>query len=65
MVSELHFKKTVYPLHVGSFTVNGYAAIWALVVNLAIAGVLTLVLPRLGILRGVDRAFDDEHGPAQ
>jgi SSS family solute:Na+ symporter len=60
MVSELHFKKTVYPLHFGSLTVNGYAAIWALATNLATAGVLSLVLPRLGVPRGVDRALEEE-----
>jgi SSS family solute:Na+ symporter len=64
MVSELHFKKTVYPLHVGSLTVNGYAAIWALVVNLTIAGVLSLILPRLGVPRGADRTLDEEHALA-
>lgn len=65
MVSELHFKKTVYPLSIGSFTISGYAAIWALVVNLAIAIALTLLLPRIGVPRGADCTLDEDYDPAE
>ncbi len=52
--SELQFKGTVYPLHLGGTTVPGYAALWALVANLAVAAVVSAVLNAAGVERGTD-----------
>jgi SSS family solute:Na+ symporter len=65
MAYELGFKGTVYPLHVGGFAVHGYAALWALVVNLVVACALSAVLPALGIHRGRDLTSDEDYGPAR
>jgi SSS family solute:Na+ symporter len=54
MASELQFKGTVYPLHLGGTTVPGYAALWALVANLAVAAVVSAVLNAAGVERGTD-----------
>jgi solute:Na+ symporter, SSS family len=64
MAYELHFKGTVYPLAVGGMTVPGYAALWALLANLAVAGGLSVLLPRLGIQRGADGTLQEDYRPA-
>jgi solute:Na+ symporter, SSS family len=63
MAYALHFKSTVYPLHLGGVTVPGYAALWALVVNLAVAGVATFALDALGLERGPDVTRSEDYGP--
>jgi SSS family solute:Na+ symporter len=63
MAYELHFKRTVYPLHFGGLTVPGYAALWALMANLAVAALLSMVLPRLGFPRGDDPTSEADYNP--
>ncbi|HQU16068.1 MAG: sodium:solute symporter [Chromatiales bacterium 21-64-14] len=55
MVAALHFKGTVYPLHFAGITAPGYAAVYALIVNLVVAVLATPLLGVLGISRGTDR----------
>lgn len=55
MVAALHFKGTVYPLHLGTVTAPGYAAVYSLIVNLAVAAIATPLLDGLGLSRGTDR----------
>jgi len=47
MVAAQHFKTSVYPLHIGSLTVPGYAALYSLPVNIGVAILLTLMLRAL------------------
>jgi solute:Na+ symporter, SSS family len=54
MVASLHFATSTYPLHLGRFIVPGYAALYSLVVNLAVAAGATLVLDALGFSRAAD-----------
>jgi len=63
MAHELQFKGNVYPLHVGGLTVPGYAALWALIANLAVAGALSVILPRLGFARGSDATLKEDYAP--
>lgn len=44
MVGTRGFNSTIYPLHLGSLIVPGYAALYSLIGNFAIATVLTLAL---------------------
>ena len=53
MVVELGFKSSTYPLHIFGLTVPCYAAISALVANLLVSWLLTLVL------RGSARVTDE------
>jgi solute:Na+ symporter, SSS family len=46
--------KSVYPLHLGGLTVPGYAALWALGVNLAACVAGTLALNASGAAKGTD-----------
>ena len=64
MAYELQFKATVYPLHLGPVTIPGYAALWALLVNLAVAGLATFALDAAGAPRGDDVTQPEDYGPA-
>ena len=63
MAYELHFKATVYPVRFGHTVVPGYAALWALGVNLAAAGVASMVLRAVGIDGGRDATRAEDYGP--
>jgi SSS family solute:Na+ symporter len=54
MAVSLHFTTSIFALHLGSATVLGYAGIWALVVNLVLAVVLTLIFRAAGVSNGKD-----------
>ena len=53
--------KAVFPLHLGSFTVIAYIALEALVVNVAVAAILTVVLDRAGSARGTDVTAGEDY----
>jgi len=44
MVAELAFKSSTYPLHIFGLTIPCYAAVSALLINLAVSWLLTLIL---------------------
>ena len=48
MAWSLKLKSAVFPLHMGGTTLASYAAIDALIVNLAVAAGLTVLLRSLG-----------------
>ncbi len=58
MVWHLEFKST-YPLQVGGVTIPAYAALWALLANLAVALGFTFVLRAAGVAAGEDRTTWD------
>jgi solute:Na+ symporter, SSS family len=60
MVSTLGFKGSVYPLSLDGLTVPGYAALYALAINLIVSVVLTWVFNGLGVGRGRD-ATESHH----
>jgi solute:Na+ symporter, SSS family len=62
MAATQGFKGSVYPLHLGGSTVPGYAALYALVVNLGVAIVASAVLGALGVARGTDATSDADYG---
>jgi SSS family solute:Na+ symporter len=64
MEATLQFKATVFPLHLGGVTVAGYAALWALIVNLAVAVVASLVLRAAGVAPGEDATQPADYEPA-
>ncbi|MGH9476323.1 MAG: monocarboxylate uptake permease MctP [Terriglobales bacterium] len=57
-------RTSVYPLQVGSVHIAAYAAVDALVVNLAAAAVLTLVCRRAGLAAGGDETAPGDYEPA-
>ncbi|MGH8541225.1 MAG: sodium:solute symporter, partial [Stenotrophobium sp.] len=46
--------KAIYPLHLGGVTIAGYAALYALLLNLAVTVILSLLAARLGWHGGAD-----------
>jgi SSS family solute:Na+ symporter len=62
MASELQFKGTVYALHIAGYTVPGYAALWALIVNFAVMVALTIVLRAAGAPQGTDATQPADYG---
>jgi SSS family solute:Na+ symporter len=54
-------KSAIFPLHIGGITFASYAAIDALVVNFAVAAVLTVVLGGLGLDRGSDETLPADY----
>jgi SSS family solute:Na+ symporter len=63
MAYSLSFKAPVYPLHLGSMVVPGYAALWALIANFAVAVVVSVVLSALRVDRGSDATAREDYGP--
>ena len=63
MVASLHFASSIYPLRLGGLTVPGYAALYSLIVNLAVAAAATVAMNALGVVRPLDQtAPEDYHG---
>jgi SSS family solute:Na+ symporter len=62
MAYALDFKSTVYPLHFGGVAVPCYAALWALLANLAVAAVASAVLNAKGVARGRDATEEGDYG---
>lgn len=63
MAIHQSFKTSVYTLHLFGHAVAGYAAIWALILNLVLCVVLTWVFKALKIAQGEDKtsAQDYQH----
>jgi len=53
--------KSTYPLHLFGFTLPGYAAIYALVLNFVVAIVLTFVFKALGMENGKDETVKEDY----
>ncbi|MCC7463924.1 MAG: sodium:solute symporter [Gammaproteobacteria bacterium] len=53
MAASQHFT-SIFPLHIGGTTIPGYAALYALVANLAVTLLLSALAPRLGWRRVTD-----------
>ena len=61
MCKTLAFKSTTYALHVGGFTIPGYAALWAVILNLVVAAIATLVLNAMNVDAGADATTEEDY----
>jgi SSS family solute:Na+ symporter len=61
MVSTTGFNSSIYPLDAGVLTVPGYAALYAMIVNLALTFGLTPVLNRIGTTVGTDETAPSDY----
>jgi SSS family solute:Na+ symporter len=57
MVASLGFESAVFPLVVDGFTMPGYAALYALGLNVAVSIVLSLLLNQMPATRGTDQTL--------
>ena len=62
MVHSLAFKGGVYALRIGSVSVPGYAALWALAANLAATVVLSALFAAAKVARGEDATRPEDYG---
>lgn len=62
MVMAESFETSVFPLKIGGFSFPGYAAVFALMANLALAAVLTPVFGAAGAGRGEDETVVEDYG---
>ncbi len=56
------FQSNVYALKLGGATLPGYAALWALIVNLAVAVVVSAALRGAGVASGKDETAEGDYG---
>jgi SSS family solute:Na+ symporter len=62
MAYELAFKASVYGLTIGGWTIPGYTALWALIVNVAVAVLASAALNRAAVARGRDATSPADYG---
>jgi solute:Na+ symporter, SSS family len=60
---DLGFKGNVYPVTIGGLRVDGYTALWALLVNLGISVIVSAVLNAVGTLKGKDATAPADYEP--
>ena len=54
MAAAQHFQSSVYALHLGRLVIPGYAALYSLIVNLAVAAAVSMAMDLAGAARGAD-----------
>ena len=61
MAWSQNLKSAIFPLHIGGTTLASYAAIDALILNLAVAAALTTLLGEFGVDRGSDETVPADY----
>jgi SSS family solute:Na+ symporter len=61
MVAELGFKSSTYPLHIFGWTIPCYAAVSALVLNLVVSWIVTLVLRAMSVAPTRDETVAEDY----
>ncbi|MDE3021080.1 MAG: sodium:solute symporter [Pseudomonadota bacterium] len=64
MAASLHFKSSIYPLHVGSLTFPVYAALYSLIINIITVVFLTYLVRKLRLKPGKDQTQDSDYNDA-
>ncbi|WP_436663898.1 monocarboxylate uptake permease MctP [Alicyclobacillus acidoterrestris] len=57
------YKSTTYAIHWFGASVSAYAGIWALILNIVVTVVLTLVFRAAKVYNGVDQTIASDYGP--
>jgi len=53
--------KPIYPLHIGDFTVPGYTALYALVLNVVVATIVTVIVRAMKMAPGADQTVATDY----
>jgi len=61
MAVTLQLKGSIYAIHVAGLAVPGYAAIWSLLVNLAVAIVVSIAVRAIGMQHAQDRTRPEDY----
>jgi SSS family solute:Na+ symporter len=62
MARALEFKSNVYPLVLGGLKIPAYSALWALLLNLAVAALVSVALHAAGTAGGTDATQAGDYG---
>ncbi len=65
MVATRHFQSSIYPLRLGDLTVPGYAALYSLILNFAIAALATWLMNLAGAARPADQTAREDYVGAE
>ena len=61
MAVSLQLKGSTYVIHFGSLAVPGYAAVWALILNVIVSVVVSLLIRAIGMSKSVDGTHPDDY----
>jgi SSS family solute:Na+ symporter len=61
MAASLKLASSIYPIHIGGIAIPGYAAVWALVINLVVAVVCTVLVRLFGMSRSKDHTRPEDY----
>jgi SSS family solute:Na+ symporter len=61
MAAAQHFQSSIYALHLGRWIVPGYAAFYAVLVNLLVCVLVTVAMDLAGARRGPDATHPDDY----
>ncbi|POB11932.1 monocarboxylate uptake permease MctP [Sulfobacillus sp. hq2] len=61
MAAAESFKTSLYPLHLGHSVILGYAGIWAIIVNIVLTFVLTLIFNAMHVSNGRDETKEADY----
>jgi len=61
MAITLQLKGSIFAIHVGGLAIPGYAAIWSLILNIAVAVVVSLLVKVTGMKRATDRTAPGDY----
>jgi len=61
MAIALQLKGSIFSIHVGGLAIPGYAAIWSLILNIAVAVVVSLLVKVTGMKRAADRTAPGDY----
>ena len=56
-----HFKSSLYPFHLGTTVLLGYAGVWAVVINILVAVVLTWIFKAMKLSNGQDETNQSDY----
>jgi SSS family solute:Na+ symporter len=62
MVATTGFQSAVFPMVIGDLAVPGYAALYALLINIALSVLLSLMLNPIRATRGTDETGETDYG---
>jgi solute:Na+ symporter, SSS family len=61
MAAAQHFQSSIYPLHLGGLTIPGYAALYSVVLNIAVVVAGSVLLDLFGAARGADETRPEDY----
>jgi SSS family solute:Na+ symporter len=61
MAASNGLKSSIFAIHLGGVAIPGYAAVWSLIVNLAVAIVVSLVVRAIGMSLAEDRTRPEDY----